>query len=156
MPGLSPSSSLMARDLRYQSSASSSRPGARATVVLNFTALTSRLTAASRQVSDLQAGPCIIIRARELNREWEWEGAPAGNNGNGGLPMDASVVFLDCPAYMDKTGSVRCGLPAEVQGRYLMKSTDGPLESARSVPARPLVQRPGRVADVRGAPGRRG
>jgi hypothetical protein len=35
------------------------------------------------------------------------------------------------PAYMDKTGSVRCGLPAEVQGRYLMKSTDGPLESAR-------------------------
>ena len=45
--------------------------------------------------------------------------------------MDASVVFLDCPAYMDKTGSVRCGLPAEVQGRYLMKSTDGPLESAK-------------------------
>ena len=45
--------------------------------------------------------------------------------------MDASVMFLDCPAYMDKTGSVRCGLPAEVQGRYLMRSTDGPLESAR-------------------------
>jgi hypothetical protein len=45
--------------------------------------------------------------------------------------MDASVVFLDCPAYMDKTGSVRCGLPAEVQGRYLMKSTDGLLESAK-------------------------
>jgi hypothetical protein len=45
--------------------------------------------------------------------------------------MDASVMFLDCPAYMDKTGSVRCGLPAEVQGRYLMRSTDGPLESAK-------------------------
>ncbi|HKN52736.1 MAG TPA: hypothetical protein VJX66_09555 [Amycolatopsis sp.] len=45
--------------------------------------------------------------------------------------MDASVMFLDCPAYMDKTGSVRCGLPAEVQGRYLMNSTDGALESAR-------------------------
>ena len=45
--------------------------------------------------------------------------------------MDARVWFLDCPAYMDKTGSVRCGLPAEVQGRYLMTSTDGPLESAR-------------------------
>ena len=71
--------------------------------------------------------------------------------------MDASVVFLDCPAYMDKTGSVRCGLPAEVQGRYLMTSTDGPLESAKiRCPTRPLVQRPGRVADVRGAPGRRG
>jgi hypothetical protein len=45
--------------------------------------------------------------------------------------MDASVMFLDCPAYMDKTGSVRCGLPAEVESRYLMRSTDGPLESAK-------------------------
>jgi hypothetical protein len=51
--------------------------------------------------------------------------------GEWGFPMDASVMFLDCPAYMDKTGSVRCGLPAEVQGRYLMNSTDGALESAR-------------------------
>lgn len=50
---------------------------------------------------------------------------------NRGLPMDASTMFLDCPAYMDKSGSVRCGLPAEVQGRYQMSSTDGPLESAR-------------------------
>ena len=49
----------------------------------------------------------------------------------GGYPMDASAMFLDCPAYMDKSGSVRCGLPAEVEGRYLMRSTDGPLESAR-------------------------
>ena len=45
--------------------------------------------------------------------------------------MHASLMFLDCPAYMDKTGSVRCGLPAEVQDRYLMSSTDGALESAR-------------------------
>ncbi len=46
--------------------------------------------------------------------------------------MDAGMMmFTDCPAYMDKTGSVRCGLPAEVAGRYLMRSTDGPLESAR-------------------------
>jgi len=45
--------------------------------------------------------------------------------------MNASVMFLDCPAYMDKTGSARCGLPAEVQDRYLMRSTDGVLESAR-------------------------
>jgi hypothetical protein len=45
--------------------------------------------------------------------------------------MDAIVMFIDCPAFMDKTGSVRCGLPAEVEGRYLMRSTDGPLESAR-------------------------
>lgn len=45
--------------------------------------------------------------------------------------MDASMMFVDCPAYMDQTGSVRCGLPAEVQGRYVMRSTDGPLESAQ-------------------------
>ena len=45
--------------------------------------------------------------------------------------MESSVMFLDCPAYMDQNGSVRCGLPAEVEGRYLMRSTDGPLESAR-------------------------
>jgi hypothetical protein len=45
--------------------------------------------------------------------------------------MDASVMFTDCPAYMDKAGSVRCGLPAEVESRYLMRSTDGPLDSAR-------------------------
>src|SRR5580704_3610835 len=48
-----------------------------------------------------------------------------------GSPMDASAMFLDCPAYMDKSGSVRCGLPAAVEDRYLMRSTDGPLESAR-------------------------
>ncbi len=40
-------------------------------------------------------------------------------------------MFLNCPAYMDKSGAVRCGLPAEVEGRYLMRSTDGPLESVR-------------------------
>lgn len=45
--------------------------------------------------------------------------------------MDASMMFVDCPAWMDRTGSVRCGLPAEVQDRYVMRSTDGPLESAR-------------------------
>ena len=45
--------------------------------------------------------------------------------------MDTSAMFFDCPAYMDKTGSIRCGLPAEVQDRYLMTSTDGPLESAK-------------------------
>src|SRR5580704_7830460 len=56
---------------------------------------------------------------------------PIARQRGGGLPMDASVMFVDCPAYMDKTGSVRCGLPAEVQDRYLMRSSDGPLESAR-------------------------
>ena len=45
--------------------------------------------------------------------------------------MNANVMFVDCPAWMDQTGSARCGLPAEVQGRYVMRSTDGPLESAQ-------------------------
>ena len=45
--------------------------------------------------------------------------------------MDSSVVFVDCPAYRDKHGTIRCGLPAEVEDRYTMTSTDGPLESAR-------------------------
>ncbi len=40
-------------------------------------------------------------------------------------------MFLDCPAYLDADGSARCGLPAAVQYRYTMTSTDGPLESAK-------------------------
>ena len=54
-------------------------------------------------------------------------GAPAGN---GGPPMEVSMMFVDCPAYIDN-GAVRCGLPAEVEGPYTMRSTDGPLQSAR-------------------------
>jgi hypothetical protein len=45
--------------------------------------------------------------------------------------MDTSVMFVDCPGYMDKTGAVRCGLPAAVEYRYTMRSTDGPLESVK-------------------------
>ncbi len=45
--------------------------------------------------------------------------------------MDASVMFLDCPAYLDSRGAERCGLPAAVEYRYTMTSTDGPLESAK-------------------------
>jgi hypothetical protein len=45
--------------------------------------------------------------------------------------METSAMFLDCPAYADRTGAARCGLPAAVEYRYTMKSTDGPLESAR-------------------------
>jgi hypothetical protein len=40
------------------------------------------------------------------------------------------MMFLDCPAYLDKEHTVRCGLPAEVRRRFTMRSTDGPLESA--------------------------
>jgi hypothetical protein len=45
--------------------------------------------------------------------------------------MDSHATFLNCPAYMDKDGATRCGLPAEVEYRYTMNSTDGPLESAK-------------------------
>jgi hypothetical protein len=41
------------------------------------------------------------------------------------------MMFLDCPAYLDEDGAVRCRLPAEVTGRFTLRSTDGPLESAR-------------------------
>ena len=40
------------------------------------------------------------------------------------------MMFLDCPAYLNNDGAVRCGLPAEVKSRFIMRSTDGPLESA--------------------------
>jgi hypothetical protein len=44
--------------------------------------------------------------------------------------MNRQLMFLDCPAYLDEHRSRRCGLPAEVQRRFIMDSTDGPLESA--------------------------
>jgi hypothetical protein len=40
------------------------------------------------------------------------------------------MMFLDCPAYLDQDGATRCGLPAEVSTRFIMNSTEGPLESA--------------------------
>ena len=40
------------------------------------------------------------------------------------------VMFLDCPAHLDKDGALRCGLPAEVRHRFTMRSSDGPLEAA--------------------------
>jgi hypothetical protein len=40
-------------------------------------------------------------------------------------------MFLDCPAYMDHQGGTRCGLPAEIEHRYSVRSTDGDLDSAK-------------------------
>ena len=45
--------------------------------------------------------------------------------------METNVMFLDCPAYLDRHGALRCGLPAEVEYRYAIGSSDGPLESAK-------------------------
>ena len=39
------------------------------------------------------------------------------------------MMFLNCPAYLDQEGALRCGLPAEVRYRFTMRSTDGPLDS---------------------------
>ena len=39
-------------------------------------------------------------------------------------------MFFDCPAWLDMTSDARCGLPAAVTSRYLVQSTDGPIESA--------------------------
>jgi hypothetical protein len=38
------------------------------------------------------------------------------------------MMFLDCPAYLDRDGARRCDLPAEVTDRVTMRSTDGPVE----------------------------
>jgi len=45
--------------------------------------------------------------------------------------MDASTTFLDCPAYMNEDGTVRCGLPAVVEDSYTLNSTDGPVTSVK-------------------------
>jgi hypothetical protein len=45
--------------------------------------------------------------------------------------MEDQAMFLTCPAYLDRDGAARCGLPAEVEVRYIMNSTDGPLENAK-------------------------
>jgi len=40
-------------------------------------------------------------------------------------------MFVDCPAYLDGPGTVRCGLAAEVEDCYTLTSSDGPLEAVR-------------------------
>ena len=45
--------------------------------------------------------------------------------------MNTDVIFMDCPAYMDRHGAERCGLPAEIEHRYAVQSSDGPVESAK-------------------------
>jgi hypothetical protein len=45
--------------------------------------------------------------------------------------MDADLRLTDCPAYLGRRGSARCGLPAEVEYCYPITSTDGPLDSAK-------------------------
>ena len=44
--------------------------------------------------------------------------------------MNRRIMFIDCTAYVGEDRATRCGLPAEVISRFLMNSTDGPLEGA--------------------------
>ena len=44
-------------------------------------------------------------------------------------------MFLDCPAYLDRDGTRRCGLPAEVEDQYTMPSTGGPVSCATPLQA---------------------
>ena len=63
---------------------------------------------------------------------------PTADNERPGRPPEPTtagiggdqVMFLDCPAYLDQDGALRCGLPAEVRHRFTMRSSDGPLEAA--------------------------
>ena len=45
--------------------------------------------------------------------------------------MDGQAMLVDCLGFLGADGAVRCGLPAEVEARYAIGSTDGPLESAK-------------------------
>jgi hypothetical protein len=45
--------------------------------------------------------------------------------------MDTGATFLDCPAYLDQHGMARCGLPAVVEYRYPIRSTEGMLDGAK-------------------------
>jgi len=48
-----------------------------------------------------------------------------------GATMDARTTFLDCPAYIDGNGTTRCGLPAAVEDRYTLGSTDGSVTAVK-------------------------
>ena len=45
--------------------------------------------------------------------------------------MDSDTAFFDCPAYIDRDGTARCGLPAAVEYRYRLGSTDGAVTAVK-------------------------
>ncbi len=45
--------------------------------------------------------------------------------------METDATFMDCTAYLDGRPQARCSLPAEVEGRWTMASTDGPLPAVK-------------------------
>ena len=59
-------------------------------------------------------------------------------------PMQASVMFIDGPAYMDDSGPVRCGLPAEVGAGTMLAAARaaGPHQPRRTVPGAAAMAAP--------------
>jgi hypothetical protein len=51
--------------------------------------------------------PC---RAGDRDLALAWPGPPVTLE-----LMEATMMFLDCPAWLDEEGALRCGLPAEVR-----------------------------------------
>ena len=45
--------------------------------------------------------------------------------------MGSDLTFFDCPAYIDRDGTACCGLPAAVEDRYRLGSTDGPVTAVK-------------------------
>ena len=45
--------------------------------------------------------------------------------------MDSDTAFFDCPAYIDRDGTARCDLPAAVEHRYRLGSTDGAVTAVK-------------------------
>jgi hypothetical protein len=43
---------------------------------------------------------------------------------------EATTMSLDCPAYLDQDGALRCGLPAEGSCRFTMPTIRGPMKCA--------------------------
>jgi hypothetical protein len=77
--------------------------------------------------------PVSVVPARPLPRHSRFQRLPGQFRRR---PRRATMMFLDCPAYLDARGARRCGLPAEVTDVFTLGSTDGPLDCARiSCPA---------------------
>jgi hypothetical protein len=70
--------------------------------------------------------PCPIHHPRQPEAKTTTGTGTRANEPDSWPPAGRSIAESS-----DNSGLVRCGLPAEVEGRYTMRSTEGPLESAR-------------------------
>jgi hypothetical protein len=56
---------------------------------------------------------------------------PTAMSRRSAAPVNASVMFLECPAHASDDGRSRCGHPAAVEYRYAAESSGGPVESMK-------------------------